>query len=240
MHATWTVGCGTPAARCGTDVDSPLGSLQAFRGHSGKAALFNDIRNVTLDPPSILLMDSGAYTIAEFICTACDAYLGWQFVRAHDGPERWKEGLYILELDFVVSQPLPRSPPLPRSRPIYSNANARPYGAHRDNDYDHHDHHGDDDGELAIPPDLALAAQSPLVQMQMQIAGTGADADAVHKRAMSADADAGPPPKGARQGHRSLQPQPPTAQGRGYAGAPRRVGLRDGEEYQGGPFWKPR
>ena len=46
-------------------------------------------------------MDSGAYTIQEFICKTCDAYLGWKFARAHDGPERWKEGHFVLELDLV-------------------------------------------------------------------------------------------------------------------------------------------
>ncbi|KAI0765484.1 hypothetical protein C8Q74DRAFT_1161828, partial [Fomes fomentarius] len=72
----------------------------AYRGHAGKAALFTETRNVALDPPSILLMDSGAYTIQEFICTSCEAYLGWKFARAHDGSERWKEGHYILELEL--------------------------------------------------------------------------------------------------------------------------------------------
>ena len=62
-------------------------------------------RNVALDPPSILLMDSGAYTIQEFICKGCETYLGWKFVRAHDGPERWKEGCFVLELDFVAAHP---------------------------------------------------------------------------------------------------------------------------------------
>ncbi|TBU28275.1 hypothetical protein BD311DRAFT_758736 [Dichomitus squalens] len=76
----------------------------AYRGHAGKAALFSDIRNIALDPPSILLMDSGAYTIQEFICATCETYLGWKLVRAHDAPERWKEGHFILELDFVEEQ----------------------------------------------------------------------------------------------------------------------------------------
>ncbi|RPD67663.1 hypothetical protein L226DRAFT_447340, partial [Lentinus tigrinus ALCF2SS1-7] len=49
-------------------------------------------QNIALDPPSILLMDSGMYTIQEFICKNCEVYLGWKFVHAHDGPERWKEG----------------------------------------------------------------------------------------------------------------------------------------------------
>ena len=64
----------------------------------------DDRRNVALDPPSILLMDSGTYTIQEFICKNCEAYLGWKFVRAHDAPERWKEGYFILELDFIEEQ----------------------------------------------------------------------------------------------------------------------------------------
>ncbi|KAI8971322.1 hypothetical protein BD414DRAFT_224764 [Trametes punicea] len=61
-------------------------------------------KNIVLDPPSILLMDSGAYTIQEFICQSCEAYLGWKFLRAHDGPERWKEGHFILELELVQEQ----------------------------------------------------------------------------------------------------------------------------------------
>ncbi|KAI0327618.1 yippee-domain-containing protein [Cubamyces sp. BRFM 1775] len=77
---------------------------RAFRGHAGKAALFTTAKNIILDPPSILLMDSGAYTIQEFICKSCESYLGWKFMRAHDGPERWKEGHFIVELDLVQEQ----------------------------------------------------------------------------------------------------------------------------------------
>ncbi|RPD52138.1 hypothetical protein L227DRAFT_537246, partial [Lentinus tigrinus ALCF2SS1-6] len=58
----------------------------------------DDRQNIALDPPSILLMDSGMYTIQEFICKNCEVYLGWKFVRAHDGLERCKEGHFILEL----------------------------------------------------------------------------------------------------------------------------------------------
>ncbi|KAH9930460.1 uncharacterized protein BXZ73DRAFT_47596 [Epithele typhae] len=76
--------------------------MQAYRGHAGKGVLLSEVRNVSLDPPSIQLMDSGAYTIQEFICKTCDAYLGWKFARAHDSPERWKEGHFVLELDLVA------------------------------------------------------------------------------------------------------------------------------------------
>ncbi|KAI0703285.1 hypothetical protein C8Q76DRAFT_632331 [Earliella scabrosa] len=157
-----------------------LGLAQAFRGHAGKAALFTETRNVSLDPPSILLMDSGAYTIAEFICASCEAYLGWKFVRAHDGPERWKEGHFILELDLVVEE--------------------------------------DDPGADT----LALAV------------GSGESPLGLHKRAMSADPR---PPKGARQGYRSLQAGPKQMGVQPQNPGPRRLET-DGPD--AGPFWKPR
>ncbi|OCH89135.1 hypothetical protein OBBRIDRAFT_694296, partial [Obba rivulosa] len=72
-----------------------------FRGYHGKAALFTHIFNVSLDPPCVLLMDTGAHTIQEITCSACSAYLGWKIVRAHEWAEKWKEGGCILELELV-------------------------------------------------------------------------------------------------------------------------------------------
>ena len=141
----------------------------------------DDRRNVALDPPSILLMDSGTYTIQEFICKNCEAYLGWKFVRAHDGPERWKEGHFILELDFVQEQ------------------DAASPGAGEE-----------DDG------------QSPV---QSRAAQEAASAAGLHKRTLSVDPK---PPKGVSQGRRSVLLMPKT---------PRRVEV---DEYDDGPFWKPR
>lgn len=78
---------------------------RAFRGHSGKAVLLTEAINVSLDKPSVLLMDSGAHTIQEFTCAQCEAYLGWKVVRAHEQSEKWKEGKFIFELDAVNDIP---------------------------------------------------------------------------------------------------------------------------------------
>ncbi|PCH44616.1 hypothetical protein WOLCODRAFT_53856, partial [Wolfiporia cocos MD-104 SS10] len=72
-----------------------------FRGYKGKAALYTQVSNVALGPSSILLMDTGAHTIREFSCMQCASYLGWMIVRAHEAPERWKEGHYLLELALL-------------------------------------------------------------------------------------------------------------------------------------------
>lgn len=46
-------------------------------------------------------MDTGAHTIQELTCTTCSSYLGWKIVRAHEFPEKWKEGNYLLELELL-------------------------------------------------------------------------------------------------------------------------------------------
>ena len=33
----------------------------------------------------------------EITCSQCSTYVGWKIVRAHEHPERWKEGLCLLE-----------------------------------------------------------------------------------------------------------------------------------------------
>ncbi|CDO77123.1 hypothetical protein BN946_scf184606.g5 [Trametes cinnabarina] len=154
---------------------------RAYRGHAGKAALFTTVKNVVLDPPSILLMDSGAYTIQEFICKTCEAYLGWKFYRAHDGPERWKEGHFVLELDLVREE----------------NGSDAQEGDRLQSPLDRID-------EEANPPTQKRSPSEPPT----------------------------PPPKGARQGRRSVL----VTSKRSHI--PRRLEL---DEYDdAGPFWKPR
>ncbi|GBE89288.1 Protein yippee-like [Sparassis crispa] len=82
----------------------------AFRGHTGKAALYSEVSNVTFNAPCILLMNTGAHTVQELSCKKCTAYLGWKIVRAHEKPEKWKEGHHLLELallEEVAVQSLP-------------------------------------------------------------------------------------------------------------------------------------
>lgn len=74
----------------------------AFRGFSGKAVLLNRVSAVTFDKPTILLMNTGAHTVQDFACKVCSTVLGWRIVKAHEWPEKWKEGNCILELNAVL------------------------------------------------------------------------------------------------------------------------------------------
>ena len=65
--------------------------------------------NVIYSKPSILLMDSGAHTVEEFSCEKCSTLLGWRIVRAHEWPEKWKEGYCVLELSLLEEQISDRS-----------------------------------------------------------------------------------------------------------------------------------
>lgn len=69
--------------------------------------------------PSILLMDSGAHTVEEFACLKCSTLLGWRIVRAHEWPEKWKEGYSVLELSLLEeSSPSSSSSLTPPDTPI--------------------------------------------------------------------------------------------------------------------------
>ncbi|RDX45409.1 hypothetical protein OH76DRAFT_1408177 [Lentinus brumalis] len=174
-------------SECHTRIAHTSGLIStAFRGHSGKAAMFTETRNIALDPPSILLMDSGTYTIQEFICKTCEAYLGWRFVRAHDGPERWKEGHFILELDFVQEQ-----------------------GDTHEDDGENYDRDQDDDHDV-----LQTRAAQEIAELLVP--------------PLSADPK---PPKGVKQGRRSVMLLPKKQK-------PRR--LAEVDDFDDGPFWKPR
>ncbi len=63
-------------------------------------------------------MNSGAHTIQECTCKTCGSYLGWRIVKAHEWPEKWKEGNCILELEFLTEEHADDSPlPSPLTTP---------------------------------------------------------------------------------------------------------------------------
>ncbi|KAJ3539202.1 hypothetical protein NMY22_g4838 [Coprinellus aureogranulatus] len=77
---------------------------RAFRGFAGKASLFTETYNVREAQPGIQLMATGAHTMSEVSCGSCHTYLGWKIVRAHEEPEKWKEGKFLLELEHLHAQ----------------------------------------------------------------------------------------------------------------------------------------
>ena len=59
-------------------------------------------QNVSLGKREVWLMRTGAHTVREIRCLRCDAYLGWKILRAHELPERWKNGSFVLEREFLL------------------------------------------------------------------------------------------------------------------------------------------
>lgn len=57
--------------------------------------------NVALGERQVWLMRSGAHTVRELHCLGCEAYVGFKIVHAHEPTERWKDGAYILERQFL-------------------------------------------------------------------------------------------------------------------------------------------
>ncbi|KAJ3814561.1 hypothetical protein EV368DRAFT_49956 [Lentinula lateritia] len=89
---------------------------RAFRGFSGKASLFTEIRNVTLSVPRVRLMATGAHTMQELTCSKCSVYLGWKINKASEQSERWKEGHFLMELENLCARMDPNSSPRTRPR----------------------------------------------------------------------------------------------------------------------------
>ena len=163
-------------------------------------------------------MDSGAYTIQEFICQTCEAYLGWRFTRAHDSPERWKEGHFVLEQDLVDACPDDGALALAIPSPASSSSSSTSSPAY-----------------LAYPHPHPHPHQYPH-QYHQQFQQQGLP---LHKRAMSAGvvAHGAKAPPGARQGVRSLQASPRVPAAPPPAALQRRPGA---EDFEDGPFWTPR
>ncbi|TCD71034.1 hypothetical protein EIP91_000533 [Steccherinum ochraceum] len=104
---------------CQTRIASRKSVLSwSFRGYSGKAALFTQVSHVIYNKPSVLLMDSGAHTVEEFSCETCSTLLGWRIVKAHEWPEKWKEGYSVLELELLDEPDSSVSPSPSPSTPI--------------------------------------------------------------------------------------------------------------------------
>lgn len=173
---------------------------QSFRGYSGKAALFTQVSHVVYNKPSVLLMDSGAHTVEEFSCETCSTLLGWRIVKAHEWPEKWKEGYSVLELELLdepesTISPIP-SPSTPiQQQPVIANGESG-------DSYDEQED-GDEGAE-----DHKVAAFNAYLQV--------ASALSMGHRRASSDVEARRPRP---VGPRSITPIPPTPPRRG-------VGLR--------------
>ncbi|KAK4686287.1 hypothetical protein P7C73_g3838, partial [Tremellales sp. Uapishka_1] len=47
---------------------------------------------------------TGTHTVADLNCASCASSLGWMYIKAPNGEQRYKEGRYILEQAKIVKE----------------------------------------------------------------------------------------------------------------------------------------
>ncbi|RXK38792.1 hypothetical protein M231_03968 [Tremella mesenterica] len=47
---------------------------------------------------------TGTHTVADLLCSSCDTSLGWMYIKAPNGDQRYKEGRFILEAAKIVKE----------------------------------------------------------------------------------------------------------------------------------------
>ncbi|KAI7877807.1 putative yippee zinc-binding protein Moh1 [Lichtheimia hyalospora FSU 10163] len=69
-----------------------------FHGEFGQAFLFSDVVNVFPDDElKDKTMSTGRHMIAMINCEWCGTTLGWQYIKAYEDDQKYKEGKFILE-----------------------------------------------------------------------------------------------------------------------------------------------
>ncbi|GFZ51472.1 hypothetical protein JCM24511_09239 [Saitozyma sp. JCM 24511] len=77
---------------------------KAFNGRSGRAYLMNSTINTALGKREERKLLTGMHTVADLMCASCGSPLGWMYIRAPNGEQRYKEGRYILEAAKIVKE----------------------------------------------------------------------------------------------------------------------------------------
>ncbi|KAL1410935.1 hypothetical protein Q8F55_001878 [Vanrija albida] len=77
---------------------------KAFMGRSGRAYLMNSTINTRLGKREERKLMTGKHTVADLHCASCGQELGWMYIKAPNGEQRYKEGRYILEDAQIVKE----------------------------------------------------------------------------------------------------------------------------------------
>lgn len=77
---------------------------KAFQGKHGRGYLFQNVINIRCGPNEDRMLTTGLHTVCDVSCAECDGSLGWKYVRAHEPTQKYKEGKYILEKQFIDKQ----------------------------------------------------------------------------------------------------------------------------------------
>ncbi|AFR95907.2 hypothetical protein C343_04010 [Cryptococcus neoformans C23] len=77
---------------------------KAFNGRSGRAYLMNSTINTSLGKIEERKLLTGTHTVADLLCASCKESLGWMYIKAPNGDQRYKEGRYILEAARIIKE----------------------------------------------------------------------------------------------------------------------------------------
>ncbi|TLD18099.1 hypothetical protein PspLS_10426 [Pyricularia sp. CBS 133598] len=74
-----------------------------FRGTHGRGHLFRKVVNIEAGEPETRDMSTGRHIVRDVSCVGCGLGIGWVYDKAWEESQRYKEGMYILEMELVVS-----------------------------------------------------------------------------------------------------------------------------------------
>ena len=73
-----------------------------FQASTGRASLYTKAHNLDYGPEVKRSMTTGLHAIKEASCRGCGTLVGWTYVKAYEGDQKYKEGKIILERALVV------------------------------------------------------------------------------------------------------------------------------------------
>lgn len=82
-------------AQCGTQLalqDEVIS--KAFSGRNGRAYLLHTSMNTVIGKPEDRRLLTGMHTIADLSCQGCDTVIGWTYLKAWEGSQKYKEGQF--------------------------------------------------------------------------------------------------------------------------------------------------
>jgi len=88
------------ACQCDLALHDELVS-KAFQGRHGRGYLFQHVINVAYGPHEDRQLTTGLHTVCDISCIECETLLGWCYVRAHEPQQKYKEGKFILEKQYI-------------------------------------------------------------------------------------------------------------------------------------------
>lgn len=66
--------------------------------------MFSHAMNIVVGAKEDRELITGHFTIAKIYCSKCGEEMGWNYVRAYDVRQKYKEGNYILEKAKILKE----------------------------------------------------------------------------------------------------------------------------------------